>query len=105
MMTKTVFAAVAAFGMLAGVSFASNPTVAKLAAPTTESRVIAAGAVWACEGDTCQARLTKKVTARVCMELAREVGQVTAFGDLSEEDVARCNTRAAAAASTTVATR
>lgn len=103
--TKTVIAAVAAVGMFAGVSFASAPVVAKLAAPTTEARVIASGEVWLCEGDTCQARMSKKVTARVCMELAREVGQITAFGDLGEAELARCNTRAAATATTAVATR
>jgi hypothetical protein len=104
-MKKFAVAAVASFGLLAGVAFADTVVTAKLAAPTTQTRVVASGAVWACEGDSCQARLTRKPSARTCMELAREVGQITAYGDLGEADIARCNTRAAAPATTTVAQR
>ncbi|MDX2233015.1 MAG: hypothetical protein NW200_00825 [Hyphomonadaceae bacterium] len=102
-MTKTLFAAAAALGLFAGVALADTAVVAKLAAPTAEGRVIASGVVWQCAGDTCQARVTKKVSARVCMELAREVGQITSFGNLGEADIARCNSRAAAPATTAVA--
>lgn len=102
--TKIAFAAVAALGLLAGAAYAKTDVTAKLAAPQAEkTRVIAAGAVWMCEGDSCTAQLQRAPTARVCMELAREVGQITAFGALSAEDIARCNTRAAAPAATAVA--
>lgn len=102
MTKKFAFAAVAAFGLAAGVAFADTAVTAKLAAPTQEAgRVIAGGAVWNCAGDTCTARLERKPSVRVCMELAREVGQVTALTQLTDEDVARCNARAGITVATT----
>ncbi len=102
---KIAFAAVAALGMLAGVAYAKTAVTATLAAPYAQDQVIASGVVWTCAGDSCTAKLERAPTARVCMELAREVGQITAFGSLSAEDIARCNTRAAAPATTAVAQR
>ena len=102
---KIAFAAVAALGLLGGVAYAKTAVTATLAAPTTQSSVIASGVVWTCAGDSCSAKLERAPSARVCMELAREVGQITAFGSLSAADVARCNTRAAAPAATAIAQR
>jgi hypothetical protein len=98
MKVKFVVAAVAALCVSTGALAAGKTLVsAKLATPVAEkAQVIANSVVWTCEGDTCTAQLTRALTARVCGELAKEVGQVTAMGDLSAEDLARCNQRAAA---------
>lgn len=98
MKAKFVVAAIAALCVSTG-AFAGTKTyvTAKLATPVAEkAQVIANSVVWTCEGDTCTAQFSRAVTARVCGELAKEVGQVTAIGNLSAEDLARCNQRAAA---------
>lgn len=68
---------------------------AQLAAPTSESRAIAGGVAWSCQGTTCVANRGTSRPLRVCRELQRKVGEVTAFtanGDALEgEDLARCN--------------
>lgn len=104
-MLKSTFAAIVALGFVGGVALAGETVVAKLAAPAAETgRVIADGTVWTCAGDSCTATLTRKANARSCSELAKEVGQVVKFGDLDETALARCNVRAAAPATTAVAT-
>ncbi len=98
MNVKFAVAAIAALCVSTG-AFAAGKTyvTAKLATPVAErAQVIANGVVWTCEGDSCTAQFARAVTARVCGELAKEVGQITAIGDLSAEDLARCNLRAAA---------
>ena len=103
---KFAAAAIAALALTGGVALAKTDVTAKIAAPQPErTRVIAAGVVWMCSGDTCTAKLPSQPNARICMALAREVGQVVAFSELKDEDLARCNTRAAAVATTAVATR
>ncbi|MBU0670474.1 MAG: hypothetical protein KJ703_01090 [Alphaproteobacteria bacterium] len=68
---------------------------AQLAAPASESRAIAGGVAWSCQGTTCVANKGTSRPLRVCRELQREVGEVTAFtanGEaLEAEDLARCN--------------
>jgi hypothetical protein len=68
---------------------------ATLAQPADESRAIAGGVVWACEGNTCVANKGTSRPSRVCRGLAREFGEITAFtadGEaLEEKDLARCN--------------
>lgn len=105
MKAKFVVAAIAALCVSTGALAAGNSLVsAKLATPVAErAQVIANGVVWTCEGDTCTAHFSRAVTARVCGELAKEVGQVTAIGNLSAEDLARCNLRAAAPEATVFA--
>ena len=106
MSMKIAFAAVAALGLFSGAAYAKSVVTATLAAPVAErTQVIASGVVWTCAADSCQAKLDRAPTARVCMDLAREVGQIAAFGALTAEDVARCNTRAAAPPATAVAQR
>lgn len=105
-MLKSTLAAVLALGFVGGVALAGETVTAKLAAPALETgRVIADGTVWTCAGDSCTATLTRKVNARACSELAKEVGQVVQFGNLDETQLARCNTYAAAPATTAVANR
>ena len=101
---KIAFAAVAALGLLAGAAYAKTDVTAKIAtAQPAHSRVIASGVIWACEGDTCTAKLERAPTARNCIDLASKVGQVVSMGGLAETDLARCNTRAAITTNTAVA--
>lgn len=98
MKAQFAVAAIAALCISTG-AFAAGKTyvTAKLATPVAErAQVIANGVVWTCEADACTAQFARAITPRVCGELAKEVGQVTAMGDLSAEDLARCNQRAAA---------
>lgn len=78
-----------ALALAATAAFASVTQVvtARLAAPVAETNnaVVAAGAVWNCEGTVCVARMERRTpVARDCRMLAREVGQITEFsvGDL-----------------------
>jgi hypothetical protein len=85
----------------AAVASMSNPAVAKLEAPLDRASndIVAAGVVWACEGDTCSSRLDRRApVARDCAQLAREVGRVASFSvdgvELDAEGLATCNRRA-----------
>jgi hypothetical protein len=74
----------------------SNIVTAKLEAPAASAQVIAAGAAWACAGDTCVARMERRTPiVRDCRQLVREVGRVKEFRvgtvSMSEADVAKCN--------------
>lgn len=98
MKAQFAVAAIAALCISTG-AFAAGKTyvTAKLATPVAErAQVIANGVVWTCEADACTAQFARAITPRVCGELAKEVGQVTAIGDLTAEELARCNLRAAA---------
>ena len=68
---------------------------AQLAQPTETTRAVAGGVAWNCQGSNCAAPKGTSRPLRMCRELKREVGQVTAFtanGEtLSAEDLARCN--------------
>lgn len=68
---------------------------AQLAAPTQETRAIAGGVVFRCEGTTCSGPRSGDRPLRVCTELRREVGQIASFtvdGEaISESLLARCN--------------
>ncbi|WFL76010.1 hypothetical protein P7228_08290 [Altererythrobacter arenosus] len=68
---------------------------AELAQPTSESRAIASGIAWYCEGTTCKAAKGNSRPLRICRGLARELGEVTSFtakGEaLAEEQLATCN--------------
>lgn len=69
--------------------------VAELAQPTEETRAIASGVAWRCDGSTCAAPRAASRPLRVCRELQRKVGPVASFtanGEtLDAEDLARCN--------------
>jgi hypothetical protein len=92
----------AAAGFLALPAFAAGKPdyVVKLDAPLAKAdrSVIAAGAVWACEGDTCVGKLTAKTPRpRDCAALSEELGAVvvsfsTGERSLDADGLARCNT-------------
>ena len=69
--------------------------VAELAAPASESRTVAGGVAWFCEGTTCRAAKGTSRPLRICRELNREFGEVVSFEakgeELAEERLAKCN--------------
>ncbi|MEE4315898.1 CC_3452 family protein [Erythrobacter dokdonensis] len=68
---------------------------AQLAAPAGDSRVVAGGVAWACEGTTCVAGKTSARPLRVCRGLNRKFGEVASFTangeELPAEELAKCN--------------
>ena len=75
---------------------ASGPHyVAELAAPATESRTVAGGVAWFCEGTTCRAAKGSSRPLRICRGLNREFGEVVSFEtkgkELAENRLAKCN--------------
>ncbi len=68
---------------------------AELAAPAAESRVIAGGVLWRCQGSSCIAPENGKRPLRVCRDLNREVGELSSFSvngaALADDRLARCN--------------
>ena len=68
---------------------------AKLAAPASDSRAVAGGVAWACEGTTCVANKTGARPLRVCRGLNRKFGEVASFTangeELPAEELAKCN--------------
>ena len=69
--------------------------VAELAAPASESRTVAGGVAWFCEGTTCRAAKGDSSSLRICRGLQRDFGEVVSFtakGEtLAEDKLARCN--------------
>lgn len=69
--------------------------VAELAAPAAETRTVAGGVAWFCEGATCRAGKGTSRPLRICRGLAREFGEVANFSangeTLADEKLARCN--------------
>jgi hypothetical protein len=99
MKLRTALLALSATALLTGVAIARTPVTVKLEAPVAEAtRVVANGAVWQCEGDTCTGVMTRAVNARTCGELAEKVGRIAAFaGDgrtVVGEELTRCNSKA-----------
>ncbi|MEM9086162.1 MAG: hypothetical protein AAGB23_09600 [Pseudomonadota bacterium] len=68
---------------------------AKLAAPASDDRAVAAGVAWACKDDMCVAAKGTSRPMRICRGLAREFGEITSFtakGEaLDADDLAKCN--------------
>ena len=68
---------------------------ATLAQPADETRAVAGGVAWACQGTTCIANKGTARPERVCRGLAREFGEISAFvanGEaLTPEKLATCN--------------
>lgn len=62
-------------------------------------KVIQKGVLWKCDGAECSAPRDTSRPAIVCARLTQKLGPVTRFatpqGDLSSEDLARCNEAAA----------
>lgn len=82
---------------LAGPALAGTAFVASLEQPKEERvEFIANKAIWVCEGEVCSAELDRrKPTVRSCKEVAEEIGRLAAFaserGELSEDQLQRCN--------------
>ncbi|MDP3852685.1 hypothetical protein [Phenylobacterium sp.] len=103
MKLQTLAAACAA---LVSISFAApamagDPITAKLQAPlAAKTKVIAGGAVFLCEGDTCVAAAPSSRTyaTSTCKDLAKELGAVAAFGgerkQLDDAKLGACNVAA-----------
>lgn len=80
----------------AAMAKASGPYyVAELAAPASESRTVAGGVAWFCEGTTCRAAKGSSRPLRICRGLQREFGEVVSFEtkgeELAAERLAKCN--------------
>jgi hypothetical protein len=87
----------------AGAAFADSQISATLATPqSTPQKLIAASAVWNCEGGSCVAGVAPDDALGVsgCKELAKQVGRLTAYTfdnrSLDDKSLARCNTAAKA---------
>jgi len=97
---------------LAGAATADSRIIATLQAPGAgHAQLIAAHAVWNCDGATCVAGLAPDGAASViaCKDLARHVGRLTAYAadskTLDAGALAKCNTAAAAPANIGTASR
>lgn len=84
-----------------GAAYADGKVSASLATPVAAKvKVVAAGALFICEGSTCVANsaLARTVTVSGCKELVKVVGPVTTLTNgkrsLEGEDLAACNTAA-----------
>lgn len=82
----------------AGAAYADGKVSASLATPVAaKTKVVAAGALFICEGSTCVANsaLARTVTVSGCKELVKAVGAVTTLTNgkrsLEGEDLATCN--------------
>ena len=90
-------------GLSFGVTTSSSPLEAAgtayysatLATPASESRMVAAGVAWTCEGTTCVANKAGARPLRICRGLNRKVGEVASFKVLGqpieEAELAKCN--------------
>lgn len=92
------FAAAAAAALPAAASAAprAQSYTAALAAPVAEPRKeIVNGVLWKCAGDRCSAPSDGSRPVLACQRVARTFGAIVSFsgpaGDLSREDVDRCN--------------
>jgi hypothetical protein len=102
--TSRILTASAALALvLSAPAFAADGQVTvSLCAPVpAKTKIVALGAVFACEGDTCIAWGAPEaaVSTFACRELAREAGPIAAVEgrgrSLSAADLARCNLAAA----------
>ena len=90
-------------GAIFGVATSGSPVEAAgpayysatLSAPATESRMVAAGVAWTCEGTTCVASKASARPLRICRGLNRKSGEVANFKVLGQaieaEELAKCN--------------
>ncbi|WP_066525160.1 hypothetical protein [Erythrobacter sp. CCH5-A1] len=68
---------------------------ATLATPASESRFVAGGVAWTCEGTTCVAGKASARPLRICRGLSRKSGEIANFKVLGQpmeaEELAKCN--------------
>jgi hypothetical protein len=95
----------------AGAALADSQISATLETPqAAHLKLIAASAVWNCQGDTCFAAVAPDDAVGVsgCKELARQVGRLSAYTfdakSLDEKGLAKCNTAAKASVPAAMAT-
>lgn len=89
----------ATFGVATGSSplQAAGPAYysATLTAPASESRFVAGGVAWTCEGTTCVASKNSARPLRICRGLNRKSGEIANFRVLGQpieaEELAKCN--------------
>jgi hypothetical protein len=89
----------ASFGATTSPAQAAGAYSAKLAAPLSEvRREMLAGALWKCQGDTCTGTDNGSAPVNNCARVAKTFGKVTSFatprGELTAEQLERCNARA-----------
>jgi len=103
MKLQTLAAACAALATLSATSaFAAEPVTAKLQQPVAEKiKVIAGGAMFTCEADSCVAPApgSETFSTAACKALAAKVGPITAFNGrkaLDETRLGQCNSVALA---------
>jgi len=104
MKLKTLTAVAVLALCAASSALAATTLTATLPAPATKARVIAGGAVWACEGTVCVATAAPDNVAstKSCKDLAKAVGPVVGYASasfsLDAENLAKCNLSARPAA-------
>lgn len=111
-MKHALATAVAAISFsIAGAALADSEISAKLAtAQAAHLKLIAASAVWNCEGDSCYASGAPDDASGVtgCKELARQVGRLESYTfdrrSLDDKALAKCNTAAKTQPMTTAST-
>src|SRR5271156_3885564 len=109
-MKHSLAAACAVFSLgMAGAAFADGPVTATLEQPGPSAKLIAAHAVFRCDGASCVASTAPDDAGSLdgCKSLAKQVGRLTAYGQfrpLDEKSLAKCNT-AAVTPKTTTASR
>jgi hypothetical protein len=111
-MKHSLAAACAVFSLgMAGAAFADGPVTATLEQPqAAPGKLIAAHAVFRCEGASCIASTAPDDAGTLdgCKSLAKQVGRLTAYGQfkpLDEKALAKCNMAAAAPKAATTASR
>lgn len=87
----------------AGAAYARDAVFSvKIEGQASDRQVIAQNTVWTCEGDTCLARPNHAASVRACRQFVRESGaRVISYGpeggELSADEIARCNGEASVA--------
>jgi len=109
---KIAIAAACAALSFAGAAFADTTITATLNSPQTgHSKILAAHAVWNCEGSTCVASVAPDETAGVsgCKDLAKSLGPISGYVSdekaLDSAALEKCNKSAAAPATIGTASR
>lgn len=89
----------ASFGATTTTAQAAGAYSAKLEAPVSEvRREMLAGALWKCQGDSCTGTDNGSAPVNNCARVAKTFGKVTSFatprGELTAEQLEKCNSRA-----------
>jgi hypothetical protein len=110
-MKLSLAAACAVFSLgMAGAAFADGPVTATLEQPGPSAKLIAAHAVFRCDGASCVASTAPDDAGSLdgCKSLAKQVGRLTAYGQfkpLDDKALAKCNAVAATPKAATTASR